>query len=113
VSTLVMIAAVAAEHAARGAGGSLENRLRAAMVATKDSWVTTDESVRFGAALEGCARTCDAGELERIEAEIRRLQTIDALLAGVPVDMERVEQARADAPEPVGTIKLWREVHDA
>lgn len=112
-SKIVLIAAVEAEHAAKDAGGTLENRLRAAMQATANHWMATDEGDQFNAAMEGCARTCDPDELERMEAEMRRLQRLSGLLSGLPLDWDQIAaEQEAETAEPIGAQKMWREVKD-
>ncbi len=107
-----MIAAVEAEIAAAEAardGLSLEDRARAAMRATRSHWLATDEADQFAAACEGLARTCSPEEVERIEAELRTNMALNALLSGVPVDLEAALAAKGDT-EPLGLSKLWREI---
>lgn len=114
LSNSVLIASVEAEIAAKEAGGTLENRLRAAMQATATHWLVTDEGDQFSAAMEGCARTCDPDEMERMEAEVRRLQALQALLSGGPfVDFDKVAGAvEAETAERIGAQAMWREVKD-
>lgn len=111
-SNVVLIAAVEAEGAAKAAGGTLENRLRAAMEATASHWMATNEADQFNAAMEGTARTCDDEDLERMQAEMRRLQALEAMLSGGPfVDFEKIADAvEAETAEPIGAQKMWREV---
>ena len=113
MNNIVLIAAAEAETAAREAGGTLENRLRAAMGATARHWMATDEGDQFNAAMEGCARTCDPDEMERMLAEMRRLQRLEGLLSGLPVDAERIAaDQEAETAEPLKATAMWREIKD-
>lgn len=111
MSNVVLIAAIEAQHAAEQAAGKpIENRARAAMKAVQHHWVCTSESDQFAAACEGLARTCSPDEVERIAAELRAGMALNALLSGVPVDIEAALAEKEAGPEPIGLSKLWREV---
>ena len=113
MNNIVLIAAVEAEHAARAAGDvSIEDRARAAMRATRNHWMATQEEDQFTAACEGLARTATPDELERIEADLRTQQALAAMLNGVPVDLEAALAARGEV-EPIGLMKLWHETAPA
>jgi hypothetical protein len=113
MDNLILIAAVDAEHAAKGTQGSLEDRLHAAMQATATHWMVTDEDSQFKAAVLGCRRTCDEDETERIDAELRRMQLLAGLMSGLPIDVDRLTaQMEAETAEPLAAQKMWREVKD-
>lgn len=84
----------------------LEDRLRAAMGTAKDHYMLRTDDEMVQAAMEGVARTADDAERTRLEEELERLNTLSAVLSGVPVDFGQVTE-----PEnPIGVLKLWREV---
>lgn len=111
VSNIVLIAAVEAERAAKAAlesGAGLEDRARAAMGAVRGHWLATQELDQFSAACEGLARTSSPEEVERIEGDLKALQTLSAMMSGVPVDLDAA-LADHERHEPLGLMKLWRE----
>jgi hypothetical protein len=115
VNNIVLIAAVKAEEAARAAGDvPLEDRARAAMRAVQNHWLATKEEDQFLAACEGLARTVTAEERERIEDDLHRLNKVGALLqalqAGVPVDIEAMAADTPPPENPLGLRRLWTEV---
>lgn len=113
MSNIVMIAAVEAETAARAAGDvSIQDRATAAMKAVRHHWLATNEQEQFAAACEGLARVVTADERERIEADLRALQTLTAMLSGVPVDLDAALVER-EQHEPLGLMKLWHATADA
>lgn len=86
---------------------SLEDRLRAAMKASYRHWMVTDEDTQFRGAIGAVySASEDEDEKARIEAELASLRDMNALLSGVPIDLERVS-----VPEhPLGLMKMWKEV---
>jgi hypothetical protein len=113
MSNVVLIAAVEAEEAARAAGGTLKERLTAAMRAVQGHWLATREEDQFNAAFVGTARTCDDEEHTRLAAEMERMKTLEAVLSGVPVDWDAVEaQGGSDRPKPLGAMAIWLSVRD-
>jgi hypothetical protein len=116
---LIWIAAAEAEDAARErAGEPVEARARAAMEAVQDHWILRDEDGQFKAALVGLLRSCSPEETERVEAEVRKMGRLAAMLtaaeAGVPVDLEGLAAQNEAEPEmePLGLVRIWREVVD-
>lgn len=90
-------------------GTSLEDRIRTAMKATHRHWMVTDEDAQFRAAVAAAILTGSDDEQERLKQEVDSLKSLNALISGVPVDLDRmVEQAKAS--QPVGLLKLWDEV---
>lgn len=112
MNEIVLIAAVEAETAAKAAEDTtLEGRLRAAMQATANHWMATNEDDQFLAACEGTARVVDDEDRERIEASLRLLQTLSAAASGVPVDFDALlPDGAEDRPKPARLQPLWREV---
>ena len=88
----------------------LEEQARAAMEVTKDFWASTDENVRFRGAVAALLLENEGNidVTERINEEMRGMNALAALFAGVPVDVER-----ALPPEdfkPIGLRALWMEI---
>lgn len=84
---------------------SLEDRLRSAMRAGHNFWMSTDEDVRFRGSVAAVLLHCSEDERERIGEELKMLRDLSALLSGVPVDTERITAAE----NPIGLMRLWRE----
>lgn len=103
----LMIAVTEAGHAIKGKSfPTLEAKLEAAMEATKDHWMLTDEDGRFRAAIGAVLCDCTPDEKERIESEMLALRTLSAMFSGIPVDL-----AGMKAPEnPLKLMDLWRKV---
>lgn len=120
-SPVIALASIDASEAVQGIpDATLEERARAAMLAVQGHWLATAEEDQFMAACEGLARNCSAEETERIIEDLRRIkrasQLIGALQAGIPVDLEAMEQQaeEEDANSSVGPLDLravWREVY--
>lgn len=89
-------------------GASLEDRFRSAMKATHRHWMATDENDQLMAACEGVYALADDDEKGRIEAELRSLSHLAAMLSGVPVDMDVV--AASIPADPIHIRKLWIDV---
>lgn len=102
------IAMTEAKAAVERAGDvALEDRLRAAMKATYRHWMATDEDVQLRAALGGVLLACeDDAEKARLHAEIEQLRLLGAMLSGLPIDPEAIKPLE----EPIGVVRLWREV---
>lgn len=102
----VMLALVATE--AREAiknETTLENRLRTAMKAAANHWMVLDRDTQFRGAVAAVYEVSDEDDRQRIEQELDALKFINAMLSGVPVDMDR----RPKAENPIGLTKLWTE----
>ena len=88
----------------------LEEQARAAMEVTKDFWMTTDEDVRFRGTVVALllANEDNPEATERINAEMRALNSLGAAMSGVPVDF-----GAALPPEDfkyIGLRSLWMEI---
>ncbi len=87
---------------------TLEEKLIAAMNATKDHWMLTDEDGRFRAAVGAVLLLSDEEDKKRIESEIKQIRTVVAMLNGVPIDIERLEELK----NPIGLMKMWHEIKE-
>lgn len=87
----------------------LVDRFNAAMKATYRHWMATSEDDQFMAAIEAVYLTATAEERDRIEAELRALRDLGALLSGVPVDLDQL----ATTENPIGLRALWIEIAHA
>ncbi len=87
--------------------GTLEARLKAAMQLTKDGhWLLSSEDENFRCAVGAVMLNASPDERERIEADLRGLKALSAMISGVPVDLSRIE-----VPEnPLGMMAMWREI---
>lgn len=88
----------------------LEEQMRAAMEVTKDFWMSTDEDVRFKAAVAAVMLENEGNEevTERINAEMRALNSLAVLMSGIPVDMGRA--LPDESFKPIGLRGLWMEI---
>lgn len=102
---VLIIAFIEAKEAAKNES-TLEGRLKAAMNATKDHWVLTDEDGRFRAAVGAALLLSDDDDQERITKEMAQLRTLSAVMSGVPINFEGIETIE----KPIGLMKMW---HDA
>lgn len=88
-----------------------EQRIEAAMRSANNAWVTSNEEDRFKGAIGGLllASNVTTEEKERIKSEMEGIKTLSAMMAGVPVDFERVK-----VPEnTIGLLAMWRAIRDA
>ena len=102
----LMIAMTEAKIAAEGEE-SLTGRLKAAMRATKNHWMLTNEDGRFRAAVGAVLLLSDEETQERIKKELTVLKTLSAAVDGVPVNFEAV---LIKEEEVIGLIGMWNEV---
>lgn len=111
MNNIVLIAAQAAETAARGANPDLYSQLRAAMTATSTHWLATQEDDQFLAACEGAARVCAPEDRVKIETSLRFLQSLASVASGVPVDFAAlIPEDEEDRIEPAPLKRIWHEV---
>lgn len=104
-----------ARGALKDAVGTLEDRARTAMQAARHGTGLTmlSEDERFSIAVAALASTYpeESKERGRIQQEVAMLQGLNAAMAGVPVDFGRLtDQAEERQFEPIGLVKIWREV---
>jgi hypothetical protein len=94
----LLIAVAEAKAAAKGLD-TLGAKMKAAMDATRNHWLITDEEERFQAAIHGLAAAVDEATVERIRVELDGLQQLQA--GQMPVIDEDFE--------PIGLLKAWRD----
>ena len=100
---LLAIAGTEAERACKGIE-DLQERCKAAMQATRNHWLVTDEDERFHAAVAAIYATSDENTQDRIRKELNILRTLSAGATGVVVQFPDVEEF-----EPIGLLRLWQE----
>ena len=92
----------------------LAERIKACMRKTVDHWMVMDEEMQFKGALAAAMVRSETGDRERIEASLKPLQALGALMSGVPVDLGRVvqeqEEAKEAGHEPMPLTQLWADV---
>lgn len=112
---VMAIAAIEAESAANSNGGDIASRLSAAMEATVEHWLLTDENGRFRAAMAGTMASFGVGspEHERLSKEVRALTQLSAMLVAAQADLVVEPPEAEEGFEPVGAMKLWNEVKAA
>lgn len=103
-----MIAVTEAEEAAKKKKYLVE-KVRAAMEVTNHHWMLTDDDLRFKAAVAGTIMSCEKDcEREILSKEIKALNSLSALLSGVPVDLSQIEMPKTT----VGLMQLWIEIKE-
>ena len=91
----------------------LIERIRKAMTEAKDYWASTDDDLRFRGALGAALlETHHPDERRRLEASINAIKNLNALLSGVPVDVERMT-SELDEIEVIPLQKMWQEAKAA
>ena len=96
-------------------GGGLEDKLRVAMKATKHHWMCTDEERQLKSACAAVMLLYGTGSREyaRIAQEIAQLGKLSAMInaskVGLTVGIDGLAPTD-DTLEPIGLLKLWREV---
>lgn len=87
----------------------LADRFRCAFKAVQRHWMVTDPEKQYRAAVGAVYTLASEDERERIEAEMQSLNALNAMLSGLPIDLDRVETP----DDPIGIMKLWYEVVEA
>lgn len=101
-----MIAVTDAEHAAKRENGLIA-KVVMAMKETYNHWLLTDDDERFKAAVAGAIMACDnENDREHLKDEMKSLNSLSALLTGVPVDFSKVKTPK----NPIGLMNLWLEI---
>lgn len=101
-------------QSAIGGDGTLIEKLKTAMLTTRDHWMCTDENEQFKAAVGAVMLHYgqNSDEFVRLEREMKSLNKVSAALnaaqAGVSVDFNSILDAKGDEYEPLGLLKLWR-----
>ena len=90
----------------------LMERIKKAMRACKDHWMETNESNQFRVAVAAAILESSGAERDRLERSAESLQRanalIQALTAGVPIDVEKLKK---DTDDIIPLMKIWREMH--
>lgn len=108
MNDVVMIIALTEAKAKIDRTKPVKDQLIAAMNATKDHWMATDEDTQFRAAIGAVMVGIEGDDLERIKTELRMLKTLGAMISGVPVDLAAA--APPDDFKAIGLQGLWDDV---
>ena len=115
MGTDVMLSLVISEceAAVKQCSGGLNDKLRAAMNVAKDHWMVTDRDTQFRGAVGSVLLHYEEGSSERIriESELAKMRQLTAFLAASQAGLSpSIPDPASDAPEPIGMMKIWREV---
>jgi predicted Zn-dependent peptidase len=89
----------------------LKDALAMSMKAMKQFWLSTDDNVRFRAALGGVMQYYgqDSQEFEQLEWEIKQMKKLNAFLAaaqsGLEVKVPEIDETR----KVIGIMAMWHE----
>ena len=83
----IMIVAQECKEAAKEE--DFDTRLDKCCEATKDHWMITDKEKQFKAAMVGAYLESNEEEKKRIEVSLKSLATLNAMLSGIPIDVEQ------------------------
>ncbi len=107
--TLIAVVAASAKGDAKE-HESFKGRAKAAMGAARDNGIVLDKEIQFKGALVALASLYqedgDDEMVGRIKAEIAQLRAINAMQAGVPIDIDGLMKQKH---EPLGLMGLWHE----
>lgn len=109
----LMIVAIDAESRAKSdlaKFDDVEAVLRACMRGAKNHWMVTNQEDQCRGAIAACHKLVDEAGKARIEASLNQLQALNALMSGVPVDLDALAKKAEDAPEPLPIAKIWAEI---
>jgi hypothetical protein len=115
LNTLLAVAITQAKDHIK-ADDDLVTQLKAAMMATKNHWLVTNDNDRFLAAVAAVMEFYGEGSdvWKQLENKIKNLNKIGIALAaaeaGVSVDWASLVNELPDQPEIVGLQQLWFEV---
>jgi hypothetical protein len=93
---------------------SLEDRLRAAMSATRGHWLVTNEDEQFRCAVGAVMLSYgpDAPEFDRLSWEMEGIRKVSAMItaasAGLSVNLSE-DDFNTKQYEPIGLIAMWKE----
>jgi|SRR3990167_11551313 len=106
-STVAMGIIGAEARADIDAAETLIDKFKAAFAIARNHWMVTDEDMQFKAAIGAVLITLDedSDDYSRVLKEMRSLNTVAAMLSGIPVDFNQIETDY----EPIGLIKLWKQ----
>lgn len=106
---MAAIVAMEARSACKGEP-DLMKRIEKAMRASHNHWMVLDEAEQFRGALAGAMAESEGDERDRLERSVKALNQVGALLnalsAGIPVDIEAMEKAPDDM---IPLRKMWDE----
>jgi len=111
---IIMIAVTEVHAEIQDIQGDLQTVLIAAMKATRNHWMVTEEMDRLNAAVGATLLHFGEGtpEYERLSLEMKRLNRLNAALvaaqSGVPVDFATMCEEKPKF-KPLGIMKLWKE----
>jgi predicted transcriptional regulator len=88
--------------------GTLEDRLRETFRHARESWVLSDMGQQIMAGILAVRETADEHEKERIDATLAQIKALNAVISGVPVDVEAAA-ARWEGVELLPVRRLWDE----
>ena len=83
-------------------------RIGKAMKVTKSHWMIIDEDIQFRAAIGIALLESDEIDKERILRSYRPLQTLSAMMQGIPVDTDAMTN-QLDHDDLIPLIKMWRD----
>jgi len=89
--------------------------VKRAMVASFEpdySWMITDDDTRFKSAVAAIYVKASEEDRERIMHEMKTLQSLNAVMSGVPVNMERLAD-EASRFESIGLLSFFKEAKAA
>lgn len=111
IPTDMLIAITQARAAAEGDDRDVEDRLRAAMKATRNHWMCRDEDAQFRSACAGVLLVLDEDDPDRtrIRLEMETLRNLSLLIEGAPLDVERAFPDTVDPEGFIGLMQLWTE----
>jgi hypothetical protein len=102
--TALLLAVTEAREVCKGKK-TLRSRLLAAMKATKNHWLVTDDNTRLQAAVAATMMESEEDDKERLKEEWDALKHLSAALSGVGTLNGLVPPKR-----PVGIVKMWAEL---
>lgn len=83
---------------------SLDEKIDIAFNTAKDHWMFTDESSKFQGALGVLLMHTEGEDKERVEQEIESIAFFNAMLSGIPVNLD----AAPEMENPIGLMKKWK-----
>ena len=88
----------------------LKERVRKAMQKAYKHWMVLDEQEQFKGAVTGAFLCSDEDDKLTIKAALQSLQTLSAVLSGVPVDLEEALKQQESVADKLALLPLWKEV---
>ncbi len=103
---LMLVIADAKSALERSEETTLEGRLRVAMTAAANHWSVLEEDTQFRGAVAAVYDEAEIEDAERIRQALSALNTLSAVMSGVPVDFEQILAVE----NPLRLMPLWREI---